>query len=421
MQDNESLSSRNVLRGLHYQIKQPQGKLVRVIVGEIYDVAVDLRRSSPTFGKWTGAILSPSQQPMIWIPQGFAHGFLVLSEQAIVSYKTTDYYAPEHERTLAWNDRGIGVLWPLEGEPLMSDKDRRGVAARRGRDLRLKILLTGRNGQVGWELERALAPLGEVVATDRSTLDLTNEDQIRSAVRAVKPDVIVNAAAYTAVDKAESEPELAMRINGFAPGVLADEAKRLGALLVHYSTDYVFDGEKTTPYVEEDEPNPINVYGKSKLAGERAVDASGCRHLLLRTSWVYSLRGSNFLLTVLRLARRDPAIRIVTDQRGTPTSAALAARATAHALRGSARGGKAGLFHLAARGVANRREFAAEAVRVAGLSCRVEPALTVEFPAPARRPGFSALASASFESAFSPALPDWRDDLARCMAQKDAG
>ena len=127
VQDNESLSARNVLRGLHYQIKRPQGKLVRVVVGEIYDVAVDLRRSSPTFGKWTGAILSPSQQPMIWIPAGFAHGFLVLSEQAIVSYKATDYYAPAHERTLAWNDRGIGVLWPLEGEPLMSDKDRRGV------------------------------------------------------------------------------------------------------------------------------------------------------------------------------------------------------------------------------------------------------------------------------------------------------
>ena len=128
VQDNESLSSRNVLRGLHYQIRQPQGKLVRVVAGEIYDVAVDLRRSSPTFGKWTGALLSPSQQPMIWIPQGFAHGFLVLSEQAIIIYKTTDYYAPEHERTLAWNDRSVGVLWPLEGQPLLSDKDARGKA-----------------------------------------------------------------------------------------------------------------------------------------------------------------------------------------------------------------------------------------------------------------------------------------------------
>ena len=304
MQNNESLSSRNVLRGLHYQIKQPQGKLVRVIVGEIYDVAVDLRRSSPTFGKWTGAILSPSQQPMIWIPQGFAHGFLVLSEQAIVSYKTTDYYAPEHERTLAWNDRGIDVLWPLEGEPLMSDKDRPRRAARRGRDLPLKILLTGRNGQVGWELERALAPLGEVVATDRSTLDLADPDMIRRVVREVKPEIIVNAAAYTAVDKAESEPELAMRINGFAPGVLAEEAKRLGALLVHYSTDYVFDGAKSGRYREDDIPNPLNVYGASKLAGERAIQASGCRHLILRTSWVYGARGRNFLLTICAARQR---------------------------------------------------------------------------------------------------------------------
>ena len=149
----------------------------------------------------------------------------------------------------------------------------------------MRILLTGRNGQVGWELERALAPLGEVVATDRSTLDLAIEEQIRSVVRASKPDVVVNAAAYTAVDKAESEPELAMRINGLAPGVLAEEAKRLGALLVHYSTDYVFDGEKAAPYVEDDAPNPINVYGASKLAGERAIQEAGGKFLIFRTSW----------------------------------------------------------------------------------------------------------------------------------------
>ena len=197
----------------------------------------------------------------------------------------------------------------------------------------MKILLTGRNGQVGWELERALAPLGEVVATDRSTLDLADPDAIRRVVREVKPEIIVNAAAYTAVDKAESEPELAMRINGFAPGVLAEEAKRLGALLVHYSTDYVFDGEKATPYVEEDEPNPINVYGRTKLAGERAIQASGCRHLILRTSWVYGARGKNFLLAILRKARDAQELRVVADQVGAPTSVELVARSTLAALR----------------------------------------------------------------------------------------
>lgn len=281
----------------------------------------------------------------------------------------------------------------------------------------MRILLTGRNGQVGWELERALPALGELIATDRATLDLADPDAIRRAVRDAKPEVIVNAAAYTAVDRAESEPELAMRINGIAPGVLAEEAKRLGALLVHYSTDYVFDGRKGEPYVEDDEPNPINVYGASKLAGERAIEAAGCRHLMLRASWVYSLRGANFLLTVLRLARQRARIRIVADQHGTPTSAALIADATARALSarvaGSAR--PSGIFHLAAARVASRHEFAVEVVRLLDLQCTVEPATSEEFPLPARRPAFSALATARFRRAFDDALPDWRADLEQCL------
>jgi len=281
----------------------------------------------------------------------------------------------------------------------------------------VRILLTGRNGQVGWELERALPALGELIATDHATLDLADPDAIRRAVRDAKPEVIVNAAAYTAVDKAESEPELAMRINGIAPGVLAEEAKRLGALLVHYSTDYVFDGTKAEPYVEDDATNPINVYGATKLAGERAILAAGCRHLVLRASWVYSLRGANFLLTVLRLARQRARIRIVADQHGTPTSAALIADATARALRvcvaGSTR--PSGIFHLAAARVASRHEFAVDAIRLLGLQCAVEPATSGEFPLPAQRPAFSALATASFERVFDVVLPAWRADLEQCL------
>src|SRR5262245_60619484 len=182
----------------------------------------------------------------------------------------------------------------------------------------MRILLTGRTGQVGWELERALPALGDVIATDRETLDLSDPDAIRGVVRDARPEVIVNAAAYTAVDRAESEPELARQINGVAPGVLAEEAKRTGALLVHFSTDYVFDGTKTTPYTEEDRPNPLNVYGRTKLEGERAVAAAGCRYLTLRTSWVYASRGKNFLLAVLRLASTQPELRIVDDQYGAP-------------------------------------------------------------------------------------------------------
>ena len=193
----------------------------------------------------------------------------------------------------------------------------------------MKILLTGKNGQVGWELQRTLTTLGDVVAIDRKGMDLANPDSIRNTIRAVRPDLIVNAAAYTAVDKAESEPELAMAINGIAPGIMAEEAGRLGAAMVHYSTDYVFDGTKTTPYTEGDILNPINVYGKTKLAGEQAVQAAGIPHLIFRTSWVYGLRGRNFLLTILRLAKEWDELKIVDDQIGAPTWSRMVAEATA--------------------------------------------------------------------------------------------
>ena len=192
-----------------------------------------------------------------------------------------------------------------------------------------RILLLGKNGQVGWELQRTLAPLGEIIALDQEELDLVRIGDIRSTVRELKPDIIVNAAAYTAVDMAESEPDLAMAINGHAPGVLAEEAKKLGAMLVHYSTDYVFDGKKDTPYTEEDEPNPLNVYGKTKLAGEQAIQAVDGTHLIFRTSWVYGTRGQNFFLTMLRLAREKEEIRVVDDQIGAPTWCRMIAESTA--------------------------------------------------------------------------------------------
>ena len=271
----------------------------------------------------------------------------------------------------------------------------------------MRILLTGRNGQVGWELERALAPLGEMIATDRSTLDLTSEEQIRSVVRAVKPNVIVNAAAYTAVDKAESEPELAMRINGFAPGVLAEEAKRLGALLVHYSTDYVFDGEKATPYDEDDEPNPINVYGRTKLEGERAVKASGCRHLVLRTSWVYGARGKNFLLTMLRLARERSELRVVDDQVGAPTSSGAIARATAQCLRRNAQG----LYHFAAAGRVSWCGFARAILARARIDTPVVAIRSEDYPTPARRPRNSCLDCSRLRADCGVSIASWEEML----------
>jgi dTDP-4-dehydrorhamnose reductase len=278
----------------------------------------------------------------------------------------------------------------------------------------VRILLTGRNGQVGWELERVLAPLGEVIALDRARLDLSDPAAIQRVVRDARPEVIVNAAAYTAVDRAESEPALAASVNSAAPGILAEEARRCGALLVHYSTDYVFDGEKKTPYVEDDPAHPLNVYGRTKLEGERAIKASGCRYLILRTSWVYGPRGHNFLRTVLRLAREHNELRMVEDQIGAPTSAAAIALATAEMLRHA---GPEGLFHMTASGQTSWRGFAEAIVASNHLQVRVVGIAWQDYPAAARRPRYSLLDNGKLRSAYGLTLGSWEHQLSEVMAQ----
>jgi dTDP-4-dehydrorhamnose reductase len=272
----------------------------------------------------------------------------------------------------------------------------------------LRILLTGADGQVGWELRRTLAPLGEVQALRRAELDLGDADAIRRVVRAANPDTIVNAAAYTAVDRAESERDAAFAVNATAPGVLAEAAKKGSALFVHYSTDYVFDGTKPAPYVEEDTPNPINVYGASKLEGERVIAASGCRYLILRTSWVYGPRGSNFMLTMLRLAKERPELRVVDDQVGAPTSSLEIARATATLLAK----GALGLYHMTATGETSWCNFARAILARAGLATPVVAIRTEDYPTPARRPRNSRLDCGRLHKDHGVALAPWEDALA---------
>jgi dTDP-4-dehydrorhamnose reductase len=282
----------------------------------------------------------------------------------------------------------------------------------------MKILLTGSSGQVGYELERSLQGLGEVVAADRSRMDLADLDQVRAVIRAVRPGLIVNPAAYTAVDKAESEPELAFRINAEAPGVMAEEAKKLGAALVHYSTDYVFPGDDPAPRVEHDATGPINVYGASKLAGEQAIAAAGVPHLIFRTSWVYGMRGKNFLLTMLKLARERDELRIVADQHGAPTWSRTIADATALVLAQA--GGQdwwqqhSGVYHLSSQGQTTWFEFTQAIIEQAGIECRLQPITSAEYPVPARRPQYSVLSSQRLQQQFC-RLPHWRDALALCM------
>jgi dTDP-4-dehydrorhamnose reductase len=284
------------------------------------------------------------------------------------------------------------------------------------------ILVTGVQGQLGFDLAQLLAVHGEVTALDRTQLDLGAPDAIRGTLRALRPQLIVNAAAYTAVDQAEREPEVAAAINARAPGVMAEEARRLGALLVHYSTDYVFDGTASAPYPEEATPNPVNAYGRSKWLGEQAVIASGAASLVLRTSWVYGLRGRNFLLTIRRLAAQEEELRIVADQFGVPNWSRAVAQTTSGlvGLGLATLVEHAGIYHVSARGSTSWFEFA-RAILGPTERPRVVPIKTSEYPTPARRPAYAVLATAKLERVFGLSLPDWREVLAQCLASEKPG
>jgi len=292
----------------------------------------------------------------------------------------------------------------------------------------MKILLFGKNGQIGWELNRSLQPLGEIVALGREEADFSNPETLRKIVREIKPDVIVNAVAYTAVDKAEAEEELAATINSEAPGVLAEEAVRIKALLIHYSTDYVFDGTKKGSYIETDEPNPVNAYGRTKLAGEQEIQSSGCDYLILRTTWVYASRGSNFLRTILRLANDHMELRIVSDQHGAPTWARNIADITGHVLVGaqqerhSGRFGS-GIYHLCASGKSTWYDFADAIIEQAKIldtkksivTEKVLPIATEDYPLPAPRPKNSQLDSSLLMARFRVTMPKWRNAMKLCV------
>ena len=303
------------------------------------------------------------------------------------------------------------------------------------------ILLTGKNGQIGAELLRFLPQMGEVVALDREHLDLSKADDISRAIREIRPQIIVNAAAYTAVDQAETDEMMAQAVNGEAPGVMAKEAKKIGAALVHYSTDYIFDGSKKTPYDESDAANPINVYGKTKFAGEQAIRSSGVPHLIFRTAWVYATRGRNFLLTILRLATERQELRIVSDQVGAPVCASDLAATTGKILAGLCErnnGGfvfseAGGTYHMSAAGQTTWYDFAKTILEKAeATSCdlawfaaatrgrpliarRVIPISTEEFRSPTHRPAYSVLSNSRLFQTFGVALPNWRTQLQRCF------
>jgi dTDP-4-dehydrorhamnose reductase len=292
----------------------------------------------------------------------------------------------------------------------------------------MKILQLGKFGQLGWELERCLQPLGEVITFDYPQIDLTDPQSIRPVIRSIQPHVIVNATAYTAVDRAETESEITWAINALAPGILAEEAARIGAALLHYSTDYVFDGTKGTPYSEDDAPNPLNVYGKSKFAGEKAIQKIDCAFLILRTSWVYSLRRESFVSKVLQWSRQHQVLRLVTDQVGNPTWARMLAEISTQVLVKASTGEnpvdwihqRKGIYHLAGDGWTNRFAWGQAILRHdpkqdEQQTLEIQPALTKDFPSPAERPLFSALNCERFKQTFGLSLPQWEKSLRLAM------
>ena len=299
----------------------------------------------------------------------------------------------------------------------------------------MKILLFGKGGQVGWELQRSLSPLGDLIALDFDSVqyggDFTNLAALADTVRRVKPDVIVNASAHTAVDKAESEPELVRTLNALAPGVLAREAQSIGAWMVHYSTDYVFDGSGSTPWLESDAPAPLSVYGRTKLEGERLIQSSGCNHLIFRTSWVYGARGGNFAKTMLRLAQEREVLRVINDQIGAPTGAELLADVTAHAVRQATAASDleaatlSGTYHVVAKGQTSWFEYANEVLALVNntdLATKlvvksVEPVPTTAFPTSAQRPLNSRLNTVKLETTFNLVLPHWQLGVARMLTE----
>lgn len=292
----------------------------------------------------------------------------------------------------------------------------------------MKLLLLGKGGQVGWELQRSLTPLGDVVALDHDSTDMhadfSRPNELADTVRKVQPQVIVNAAAHTAVDKAESEPELARKLNATAPGVLAATAREVGAWMVHYSTDYVFDGSGNRPWREEDATGPLSVYGQTKLEGEQLVALNCPQHLIFRTSWVYGARGGNFAKTMLRLAKERDRLTVIDDQFGAPTGAELLADVTAHAIREVLRdSGKAGLYHLVASGETTWNgyaRFVLEQARAAGVELKataVDAVATSAFPTPARRPQNSRLATEKLQRTFGLTLPHWEQGVARMLSE----
>lgn len=416
VQDNHSMSAqKGTLRGLHFQTNpKAQLKLVRCTKGRILDVAVDLRKGSATYKKWVGVELSEENKNQLLIPKGFAHGFLTLTDDVEVQYKVDEYYAPECDRSIRFDDPEIGVNWGIE-DPILSEKDLNAPLFKDSDvDFSLKFMVTGVNGQLGYDVMMQLKEMNfDVIAPRRDEFDLTNREQIQKYIFKEKPDVIIHCAAYTAVDKAEDEKDTCYSVNVEGTKFIAETAKQINAKLVYVSTDYVFDGLGEDSYSEDKETRPVNYYGYTKEQGEKIVRAILDNYFIVRTSWVYGSNGNNFVKTMLKLTETRREINVVSDQIGAPTYS----KDLADFIINLVMTNQYGIYHGVNEGYCSWYEFAKTIFEKSGIEMKINPIFTKEYPTKAARPLNSKLSKRNTDKAGINRLPHWEDAISRFISE----
>jgi dTDP-4-dehydrorhamnose reductase/dTDP-4-dehydrorhamnose 3,5-epimerase len=414
VQDNHSMSAqKGTLRGLHFQTNpKAQTKLVRCTKGKILDFAVDLRKGSATYKKWICVELSADNKKQLFIPKGFAHGFLTLTDNVEVQYKVDEYYAPECDRSIRFDDSEIGVNWGID-DPILSEKDLKAPLLKDSDvDFSLKFMVTGVNGQLGHDVVLQLKKNNlDFVAPNKEEFDLTREEQVKAYVRKEKPNVIIHCAAYTAVDKAEDEKDLCYAVNVEGTRFLSEVANEINAKVVYISTDYVFDGLGEESHKEDKETSPINFYGYTKELGEKIVRNSNDKHFIVRTSWVYGSNGSNFVKTMLKLAETNTELRVVNDQIGSPTYTKDLAEFIIRLIQTN----NYGTYHGVNDGYCSWYDFAKKIFEIADKPVRVIPIMSEQYQTKAVRPKNSKLCKTNIDSIEKNSFPSWEDALKRFL------
>jgi len=416
IQDNQSYSAKKgTLRGIHFQINpKAQAKLIRCTRGAIIDTVVDLRKGSDTYKQWFSVELSAENKKQLFIPKGFGHAFVTITDDVEVQYKVDEYYSKEHDRSIRFDDPEIGINWGVEN-PILSEKDLNAPLLKDSdANFSIKVLVTGVDGQLGYDVVKRLSKLGiDAIGVDKSDFDITDREQTQKYILKCKPDVIIHCAAYTAVDKAEDEKEKCYAINVEGTRNIAEACNKIDAKMVYISSDYVFDGKGIEPQSENKPTNPINYYGYSKEQGEKIVKDTLEKYFIIRTSWLYGKNGNNFVKTMLKLAQTRNEISVVNDQIGAPTYTKDLAVLICDIIQST----NYGIYHCVNEGYCSWYEFALAIFKRAGIDIKVHPISTSEYPSKAKRPLNSRLSKDNLDKNGFWRLPAWEDALDRYLKE----